>query len=381
MADVRIGVIGVGNMGKVHARSLLERKITGARLGAVCDVVPARMQPFDVPRFETSGALIRSGEVDAVIVATPHYDHVPIGIDVMEAGLHLLCEKPLAVHKNDAQRLVAAWRGGKQVFSVMFMTRTEPVFRELRKLVQDGGLGELVRVNWIITDWFRTNTYYASSPWRATWKGEGGGVLMNQCPHNLDLLSWICGMPKRVRATCRFGRWHPIEVEDDVVSHWEYESGASVVLVVTTGEAPGTNRLEICGDRGKAVVERGKLALVRNEVSAREFARTSTSAWAMPPAREIAIPTQPARDPHNQIIGNFVEAIRDGELLIAPGIEGLNQVELSNAMLYSSLTDKSVELPLDGDAFEAKLRVLVAGSKDKDLPASAPDDTPPYLRS
>ncbi len=247
MKKVRLGIIGVGGMGLYHARYLLDGKVDRCELTAVCDVDPARLQQFDkhagIKQFTDSRTLIRSGKVDAVLIATPHYSHTTIGIDAFKNGLHVLVEKPISVHKADCERLIAAHTDKKLVFAAMFMLRTSPLYKNVKRLLDDGEVGRLTRVSWLVTSWFRTETYYASGGWRATWKGEGGGVLLNQCPHNLDLLQWFCGMPSRVRGFCSFGKYHDIEVEDEVTAYLEYPNGATGVFVTTTGEAPGTDRL------------------------------------------------------------------------------------------------------------------------------------------
>lgn len=357
MNKVRLGIVGLGNMGATHAHSLRAGKVSRLELGAVCDFNAARLSAFaDLPGFTAADALIASGSVDAVLIATPHYSHTTIGIAALTAGLHVLIEKPISVHKADCERLMAAHRDKRQVFAAMFNQRTEPVFRRIRTLLQEGGLGEIRRVNWVITNWFRTGAYYASGGWRATWAGEGGGVLLNQCPHNLDLLQWMFGMPVRVRAFCHFGRYHDIEVEDDVTAYLEFANGATGVFITSTGEAPGTNRLEITAEGGRVVCERDELHVTRNTVPMSEFSRTSAQAFAQPDSVDTRIPASDHGGQHNEILQNFADAILDGRPLIAPAAEGIHSVELANAMLLSTWLDRTVELPLDGARFERLLR-------------------------
>lgn len=364
MDTIRLGLIGAGSMGLFHARYLQQGKIRHARLAAVADADPARLQGWgEVATFADGHDLIRSGLVDAVLIATPHFQHTTYGMAALQQGLHVLVEKPISVHKADAERLIAAHQDPSRVFAAMFMMRTEPHYRKIRQLVQGGELGEIRRVNWIITEWFRTDAYYRSGGWRATWRGEGGGVLLNQCPHNLDLLQWIAGMPSRLRAFCAFGKYHDIEVEDEVTAYLEYPNGATGVFVTTTGEAPGTNRLEIAGTRGKLVYEEGKLAFVRNEVACDEFCRTCTEPFARPEVWRVEIPVAAqTTQPHEELTQNFVDAILEGAPLIAPAEEGLYSVELANAMLYSAWTDATVTLPLDGAAYERLLQERIATS-------------------
>jgi predicted dehydrogenase len=383
MKTVRLGIIGLGAMGRFHADYLLNGKVSRAELVAASDPVPANLERFkQLKTFERSEDLIRSGSVDAVLIATPHYYHTAIGIDALQRGLHVLVEKPISVHKADCERLIAAHRDPKQVFAAMFQQRTETKYRKLRHLIFSEELGEIVRVNWIITDWYRTDAYYGSGGWRATWKGEGGGVLLNQCPHNLDLLIWMCGKPARVRGFCQLGRYHNIEVEDNVTAYLEYPNGATGLFVTSTGEAPGTNRLEICGDRGRVVLEHNKLTFIRNEVSMIEFGRMSKSGFAKPEVWNIDIPVDGVGGQHHEVVQNFVNAILDGASLFCPAAEGLHSVELANAILYSSLLGKTVELPLDGLAYEQRLNRLIAESKfvKKPTETSADDFTKSFNR-
>jgi predicted dehydrogenase len=362
MDRVRLGVVGLGNMGSAHIKSHLPQ-LPRIELTAVCDVDPKRTEPYDVAKFERSEEMIRSGLIDALLVCTPHYGHTTIGIDAMSQGLHLLVEKPISVHKADAERLVAAHREGL-VFAAMFNQRTDPRYRKVRDLVQSGELGEIRRASWTITDWFRTAAYYASGGWRATWGGEGGGVLLNQCPHNLDLYQWILGMPSRVTAHVGLGRFHDIEVEDQVTAFLEHPNGATAVFTTTTGEAPGTNRLEIAGDRGKVVVEEGKITLFRTRGSVEEFLNTDPGSFSSPEVWRCEVPPAPGGGgQHVEILRNFAESILDGTPLIAPAAEGRNSVELANAMILSGLQKRTVDLPLDAADYEGVLKTLVSESR------------------
>jgi predicted dehydrogenase len=233
-----------------------------------------------------------------------------------------------------------------------------------------------------LTDWFRTEAYYASGDWRATWKGEGGGVLLNQCLHHLDALQWLLGMPARVRGFCQLGGFHHIEVEDNVSAYLEYPNGGTGTFVTSTGEAPGTNRLEIAGTRGRLVLERDQLLFTRNETDTREFSRSAKLGFTKPEVWRVEIPFENAANPHAVLMQNFVNAILDDEPLIAPGAEGLHSVELANALLYSSLTEQTLDLPLDGAAYERKLNQLVAESRleKKTVAISSEDFTKSFQR-
>ena len=376
MDKVRLGIIGMGNIGKYHADYILNRKITRCELVAVCDAITApleRYQPLKI--FADGEQLIRSGDVDAVIIATPHFQHTTLGIAALRAGVHTMVEKPISSHKADAERLIAEHKlHPKVVFAGMFQLRTEPRYLKIQKLINED-LGRIVRVNWINTDWYRTEAYYASGGWRATWKGEGGGVLLNQCLHNLDTLQWLCGMPARVRGFCQLGRFHQIEVEDNVTAYLEWANGATGAFISSTGEAPGTNRFEIVGTRGRLVLENNRLAFTRNEMDMLQFSQSAKQGFVKPEVWNVDVPFTDAVLPHAVMVQNFVNAILDGEPLIAPGEHGIHSVELANAMLYSSLRGETVELPMDGSAWEMELNRLIAGSTlQKKVAKVAADD-------
>ncbi len=365
MDKVRIGIIGMGNMGKYHADYLINGGVKRAELVAVCSPSPHKLESYKPLAIHSDGeALIRSGDIDAVVIATPHYQHTTLGMAALDAGVHLMVEKPISAHKADAERLIAkSAEKPDVVFAGMFQLRTEPRYAKIRKLIQDGELGEIVRINWIITDWFRSEAYYSSGGWRATWKGEGGGVLLNQCLHQLDALQWLCGMPSKVRSFVQLGRYHNIEVEDNVTAYFEYANGATGVFISSTGEAPGSNRFEIAGSRGKIVLENDRLQFTRNESCMLEFSKTSKIGFMKPEVWDVEIPIGNAEVPHAILMQNFVNAILDKEPVIAPGADGLHSVELANVMLYSGLINETVDLPMDGAAFETKLQQLIADSK------------------
>lgn len=376
MNTIRLGIIGMGNIGKYHADYLLNNKISRCELTAICDSNVATLERYKQLKVFSDGTeLLKSGEVDAAIIATPHFQHTTLGITAFENGIHAMVEKPISSHKADAEKLIAAHaKFPRIVFAGMFQLRTEPRYLKMRKLIKED-LGQILRVNWINTDWFRTEAYYTSSDWRATWKGEGGGVLLNQCLHNLDTLQWLCGMPARVRGFCQFGRFHQIEVEDNVTIYLEWPNGATGTFISSTGEAPGTNRFEIVGTRGTLVLENNKLTITRNAADLLEFSRTAKQGFVKPEAKQEEIPVENATLPHAIMTQNFVDAILDGKPLIAPGEEGINSVELANAMVYSSLLGQMVELPMDGAAWETKLNRLIAESKiEKKVIKVATDD-------
>jgi predicted dehydrogenase len=364
MAKVRIAVIGIGNIGNLHLRNIPnEPKV---ELTAVCDIVPEKAnvaaEQHGVKAYLNSDKLLADRVCDAVIIGTPHYAHTTIGIAALESGHHVLVEKPISVHKADCERLIAAHAAKDLIFAAMFNQRTDPYYQKIKALVEGGELGQFLRINWIITTWFRTQTYYDSGGWRATWSGEGGGVLLNQCPHNLDLLQWICGMPTKIHGFCTIGKRHSIEVEDEVTAYMEYPGGCTGIFVTTTGEAPGTNRFEIAGDKGKLVYENGVITFTRNVIPAAEFLQTSEQSFARPGTEVETFTFDNHGRQHAEILENFADAILNGAELIAPAEEGIHSVELANTMLYSSLIGQPVDLPLDSAAYETKLQELIATS-------------------
>lgn len=371
MRTVKTGIIGIGNMGSAHARSITAGEIEGLELVAVADLDAARRQwakdnlPETVVVYETAEQLLVHENLEAVVVAVPHYGHAPISIAALEKDLHVLCEKPVAVTTQQAQAMIEAANRSNGLFAVMFNQRTNPVYRKAKEIMSSGELGPIKRTSWIVTDWYRSQSYYDSGSWRATWAGEGGGVLLNQCPHNLDLWQWICGMPTKITAFCLEGRWHDIEVEDDVTAFVEYENGATGTFITSTGDTPGTNRLEITCDGGKMIVEKDKLTLYKLETPESEFSATYKGGFGEPEAIVSNIEIDGDNPQHAGVFRAFAKAILDGNPLIADGREGIHGLTLSNAMHLSSWLGETVELPLDQNLFADKLADKVKQSKKK----------------
>ncbi len=373
MDTVRIGLIGYGGMGRGHAAYLSKGEVPGASLAAISDpfdssLEAARHNHGDSARyFSDAKKMMKSGEVDAILIATPHYEHPALAIAGFESGLHVLTEKPAGVYTRQVREMNEAAQASGKTFGIMFNQRTRPHHRKMKQLVESGQLGEIQRIQYVITDWFRTQAYYNSGGWRATWKGEGGGVLINQCPHNLDLWQWISGMmPSRIRAFCGFGKYHDIEVEDSVTAYAEYENGATATFIASTGEAPGNNSFEIVGDRGRLVLERKKgggegLTWYQTQGSVREFLQTARGGFEQPEVWTVEIPGGSSPE-HKAITINFVQAIRGEAALIAPGEEGIKGLTLSNAMHLSSWTDDWVSLPIDEAKYLRELNKRIKSS-------------------
>ena len=365
---MKIGIIGLGNIGRVHAKNILEAKVGQAQLVAVANQPLESMDDFKaqgIACFGEANELIESGLAEAVIVALPTHLHAPIGIKALEAGLHLMMEKPLACHKAEGERILAARRRNDQCIGLMMNQRTHPCYVKIRQWIDEGVIGRLQRVSWIMTNWFRPEIYYQSSPWRATWAGEGGGVLMNQCPHNIDVLQWLVGMPSSVHARCAFGKYHDIEVEDEVSAYFEFPGGATGQFAASTGEAPGTNRLEIVGDRGTVITDGSEVRLIRNSCPVSEFSRSTDEMFGSPDTTEEFFRPDGAVNQHALILDNFIKAARGEAGLIAPADEGLRSLELAGAMIYSTWIGDTVALPLDGEAYETAIKEKIAQSKPR----------------
>ena len=361
MAQVNTAIIGYGNMGSAHAAAIMGRRIPGLRLAAVCDIAPERLRAAAeaLPGVACHGdrrSLLADPSIGAVIIATPHPLHAEIAMEALAAGKHVLTEKPIDIRVSQAHRLCEAARRGDRVFAIMFNQRTTPIFRRAREIVQSGQLGALKRSVWIITNWYRTQHYYDSGDWRATWAGEGGGVLLNQAPHNLDLWQWICGMPVAVRGFCDVARYHRIEVEDEAVLLTRYENGGTGMLVTSTGDYPGTNRLEISGELGKLVLEEGKLRWWRLRMPEPEVRFSSPESFGRIPFDYSEYDPEEPEAGHEGILKNFADAMLTGAPLIAPGQEGIRELTLSNAAYLSAWTgNEEIALPMDEARFDALL--------------------------
>ena len=367
MEKIRLGILGMGNMGSGHFQNVMDGKCPSVMVNAVCDIDPEKLKmPAEkgCPHcFTNADEMLDSGLVDAVLIAIPHYDHPVYAQKCFDRNIHVLTEKPAGVFSRQVREMnEAADRSGVK-FGIMFNQRTNPIYIKAHEIVQGGLLGEPKRLVWIITNWYRTQAYYDSGTWRASWNGEGGGVLLNQAPHNLDLWQWIFGMPKRVRAFCQVGKYHNIDVEDDVTIYGEYDNGATATFITTTGEAPGTNRLEISGDRGKIVIEDGKLKWWKLAVPEREFCYTSTEGF-LSPETEYEEFTALEPEGHPLVLEAFAQSILHDTPMIADGREGLRSLSISNAAYLSSWTNDWAYLPTDEGLFEKYLNEL----KEKESP-------------
>ena len=365
---IRLGVIGIGNMGSEHCRNLAAGKCPEIELACVADLRESRRRwaagdlPDSVEIYASGSELIRGGKCDAVLVCTPHFSHEEITVEALSAGLHVLCEKPLAVTARAARHMAKAAEEYGKTLALMFNQRTDAVYRAIREELSSGEMGAIKRVSWIVTDWYRTQRYYDSGSWRATWAGEGGGVLLNQCPHQLDLLIWLCGMPSSVRAVCHEGKWHRIEVEDDVSVYMEFPNGATGTLVTSTGDLPGTNRLEIDCEQGKLVCEDGTIRCWRLNGNEREICFSSDNPWYQPDITLLALKTDRKNPQHSGVLNAFATHLLRGEPLVATAEDGVREIMLSNAIHLSGWTGEKVTVPPDEDRFLDLLNRRIEGS-------------------
>jgi len=362
---VRCGVIGTGGMGSGHCRMIQD--IPEVELTAVCDIDPEVSKSvaaqYEVPGFTDHLKLLDSGLVDMVIIATPHYFHPPIAIDAFERGIHVMSEKPLAVTVSAADAVIAAWKKTNLKFGIMYQMRTEGRNIAARKLIDEGRLGEIYRTS-MVMGWYRSQAYYESGGWRATWTGEGGGVLINQSPHMLDLYTWLCGLPSKITGGVAT-RIHDIEVEDEAYAVLEYPNGAHGYLHASVTEAPGVDRIEICGDRGKLLLEDGKLRFWELETPIKEFTRTCTEMWASPKAHEVPVEVPQEPSGHGVVTRKFARSILYDEPMVVCGADGLNAVEMIDGIILSGKRGKPVSVPVDRAEYDALILELKASSRAK----------------
>ena len=357
---VRLGIIGLGAEGGMYAQFLADGRVPNMEIGAICDILTEKKEDADkygVPFFEDYKEMVTSGKVDAVVTTVPHYLHPEMGIFALENGIHALVEKPVGVYTKQANELIEyAATKPELKFGVFFNQRTNQLYKDLRELIQSGELGKLRHTSWIITTWWRPQGYYEQSDWRATWGGEGGGVLVNQAPHQLDLWQWICGVPNSVFAKAQYGFKRDIAVEDEVNALVSFDDGATGTFITCTHDMMGTDRLEILCDAGKVVVDNSNKVtisrlnqpehelskgmsmdevgkLFKGELDMSQFLTTEVkdygSVWG---------------EQHCEVMRNFAAAVQGEEELLAPGADGIHGVRLANAIHLSSWTGQEVSI-------------------------------------
>ena len=375
MDKVRYGIIGLGNQGSYYTKLFKNGDIPKGVITALCDnnpkkieIIKGRYELSDVTFFGDYIEMLDSGLCDVIVVATPHYFHPEMVVTCLKRGFHVICDKPAGVYAKQVREMNEEAVKHDRIFGMMFNQRTNCTYKKMREMIANGDIGEIQRVTWTITNWVRTQQYYNSGGWRATWSGEGGGVLINQCPHQLDLVQWIVGdMPMAVRGFCSYGKYHEVEIEDEVTAYFEYKNGATGVFITTTGEWPGANHLEISGTKGKLVCEGGaKLTFHKSEFDTRDFIKDYTLVGdrAAPAIEVIEVDTGDDRPEHRGIFNNFNECVLGNEPLFVSGTEGINMVQLMNAIEYSGwMGGERVVLPVDEDTYLSALNEKAKNSK------------------
>jgi len=380
MKKVKLGIVGLGAQGGLYAQFLSEGRVNNMVMGAICDTDPEKKAIYvekypEIPFYDNHIDMLESGDIDAVIICSPHYSHPELGIDALERNIHTLVEKPAGIYSKQVKELNKVAESKPELtFSVMFNQRTNALYQKIKEVIDNGEIGEIRRTNWLITTWWRPQAYYDDSSWRATWDGEGGGVLVNQAPHQLDLLQWICGMPKKVFSNVKYGYQRDIAVEDELTTILDYGNGATGVFITCTHDLMGTDRLEILGDKGKIVVDNSK------KVSIKRLQKDEAEINASMGPEDVKAVVQ-GRDlsdfyseevlefesvwgeQHIAVLENFAENILNDEPLLAPGSDGLNGVELANAIHLSSWLGKEVDLPVDEDLFITELNKKIEEEK------------------
>jgi len=372
MEKVRLGIIGIGTQGGNYANFIKDGKVKDMVIGAICDDDPAKKAMCaekypNVPFYTNYVEMLDSGNVDGVVTCVPHYLHPEMGINALKRNIHALIEKPAGVYTKQVKELneFAATKP-ELTFGIMFNQRMNPLYQKLKELIDNGEIGKIRRTNWIITTWWRPQGYYDQSAWRATWGGEGGGVLVNQAPHQLDLLQWICGMPKKIYSNVKYGYQRDIVVEDEVTALLDYGNGATGVFITCTHDVLGTDRFEILGDNGKIVVDDSK----RITIKRLKKPEPEMSATMMTTDINKLVKGGKTEDLYSEeviefksvwgaqhigVLENFAANIVEGTPLLAPGSDGINGVRFANAILLSSWLGKEVELPFDEDLYLKEL--------------------------
>ena len=373
MRKVKVGIVGFGNMGSGHAMYMATGEVTNMEVAAICDINPKKLEKAkelypDIPTFDNAEDMYKSGLIEAAIIATPHYFHPELSIAAFNNNLNVMCEKPAGVYTKQVLEMnEVAKKHSDKVFTIMFCLRVSPVYLTLKKLIDSGELGAIKRVTWQVTNWYRPQVYHDSAGWRSTWATEGGGTLINQNPHQLDLWQWLFGMPDKIYADVSFGKYYDIEVDDDVTAIMKYNNGMTGVYMTSTGETPGTNRLDISCDMGRVVVENNKIIFDKNEMSERAWNEGRYDGEPEFTTEEVPVEGEEAL--HTGILREFADCIlNDSKEQTSPGFEGIKELTMSNAMYYSAWNG-GIWVDLNNfphEDFYNKLMEYVATSKKKD---------------
>jgi len=359
---LRYIVIGVAaSIFPTHRRA---QEAEGVNVVAACDIrVEAGQQraaEIGCAFYEDYRTMLAETRPDVAVIVTPHPLHPSMTIDCLRAGCHVLVEKPMAVDVAEADQMITEAEKSGRILAINFQQRFRPIIERARALVAEGAIGPLVRTL-SIEPWFRTAYYYRTATWRATWKGEGGGVLLNQAPHTLDILCHLAGMPSKVWGWTRT-RYHAIEVEDTAQAMLEYPNGAPGYLTVSTVEAGVQPRVQIIGERGAIELMGDQLTVHRFSPSTREYMLTSDEMFGKPKTTSETLEFDAGLG-HQAVYHDLKAAIADGRPPRADGREAIMSLELANAIVLSSYAGGPVTLPLDRAAYGELLADLRAGRR------------------
>lgn len=359
---MRFAIIGVGaNVFSMHLRAI-KAHAPSIEVVGVADINPVAAEQHaeefnpGCPSFSDHRELLVKTRPDAVAILTPHPFHAPIAIDCMQSGAHVLVEKPIAVEVAEADRMIEAARQTNRLLAVNLQHRTRPEIRAAKKLISEHRLGEIQRVQ-MTAIWTRTRRYYELAGWRGTWRGEGGGVLMNQSPHTLDVICHLAGQPSTVAAWNRT-IFHAIETEDTSVAILEWPNHALGTLLVSTAQAGDPEHLEIAGTRGVLQIINGHLTFRESSTDLRVFLAESDDPFGKLALESRDMPLESGGGDHSAIYANFIDAVEGGAQLVAEGSQARMSLELANALIYSSATNQQVTLPLQREAYAVLMKRL-----------------------
>lgn len=363
---IRIGIAGIGFIAEEYIKLFTQGQIQGAEIRALSSRNYSHMEEIrakyrlDAALFTDYDAMLSSGKIDMVMICTPHYFHPGMAVKAIEQGIHTMIEKPVGVYPEELDELAKCVKSHPETLSgVLYCRRTNPVFAKIKQLLADGTLGKLKRVTWIVTDMYRTQAYFDIAGWRGTYSGEGGGLLMNQVSHHIDLLVWLCGLPEAMQANCYTARERNIEVENEVSITMEYPGNAVGQFIASTRECPGSNRLELSGSRGQIILDNEKdLTLRILETDETQFNATTNIPFAFIPYKEEVFHFDMMYNPVLQakIVNNFIASLTDGTPVTCPVEEAVRSQQFIQGAYLSSWQDKKLTLPVDGSAFTAELK-------------------------
>lgn len=363
---IRLGIAGIGYIAEEYIKLIVSNKIKGCRIYALSSRNFERMESIcsqydlkDVSLFTNYEDMIKSGKIDMVMICTPHFTHPSMAIKAIEAGIHTLIEKPVGVFSDEVEKLMKCVETHPNILSgVLYCRRTSKAFNKIKDLISSGEIGELKRANWIITNLYRTQAYHDAQSWKGTYKGEGGGLLMTQASHQLDLLIWLCGMPKNIHACCYYGAERQIEVENDVMLHMEYQNGATGQFIASSREFPGSNRLEIIGSKGQVILSDDQNLIFRKlEQDEKNYANTTDEVYGKISFKEQEFIFDDADNSIQQatIVNNFISSIVGNATVLCPVKEAINSLYIINGAYLSSWNNEIITFPMDTKEFRMKL--------------------------